>query len=797
MKMASLGGGVKTRKDSQSALSEYLGPSKALLGNELPTLRAILRQGLLFQEEKLLLEDTVKSKYPVSELVIDMAKALSDQWLKANNSFVPPVVIGDLGIQKRLQTAWETLQKIVWKRKLKEAQVKEFEAKLDKLVDITKCKCEIETCESLNCPETCDKCKAVKTVISGMCQQCQVGAHIDCNCRREIKLPVLELLFLKKQQDKVGEKGTMRMSDVVDQKEQKLYEKKESRKIQREEILPAKRDQKKQKVEEELEARKMVEESETTPLLLEEYEKEVKESVSDILKKRNTIEITGLSSTAIRYQCSSRQAAALATAYLGDLIRAGVLPPEAMSLAVDGAKVQRAREKMMEMATQRGEDKTEASEIKCIMFDSRIDKTKVQHYDEETDKCYPRLESEDHYTMTDGEGRYLHHFTKPGKKQNDSDDEFEEETLNERSEEALSDTQQDLAKKPAEVVAIQILEWIRSHGVEETLNLLAGDSTASNTGWRAGVIAWLEKKLGRKYHWLICMLHTNELGLRVLIEKFDGKTCSKTGFSGPLGKLLSQVKFMKPCYTFKKIEVGPPLIELPPQVLSEISTDQKNFYRRCIAAKTGILPREVALCKSGTIVHSRWLTTAETFLEMYESEHQLEGELLDRLETIVTYIVSVYAVMWFEIKVKHSWLEGPRHVLKELSLFRLQAEEVREAVLPTLKRSAWNSHSESVLQTMLCSEDKEERQFAVQQVLKIRGRNQLGDLRPRSRKHPVLNTEATTLKEMINWKGSKEPVLTCRLSKQEITSFIDKPMLVPYFCLHTQGIERAVKEVCI
>ena len=109
-----------------------------------------------------------------------------------------------------------------------------------------------------------------------------------------------------------------------------------------------------------------------------------------------------------------------------------------MSLAVDGAKVQRAREKMMEMATQRGEDKTEASEIKCIMFDSRIDKTKVQHYDEETDKCYPRLESEDHYTMTDGEGRYLHHFTKPGKKQNDSDDEFEEEPLNERSEETLS-----------------------------------------------------------------------------------------------------------------------------------------------------------------------------------------------------------------------------------------------------------------------------------------------------------------------------------------------------------------------
>ena len=49
------GVGVRTRHASQSKLADYLGPGKALLHNELPTLRAILRQGLLFQEEKLLL----------------------------------------------------------------------------------------------------------------------------------------------------------------------------------------------------------------------------------------------------------------------------------------------------------------------------------------------------------------------------------------------------------------------------------------------------------------------------------------------------------------------------------------------------------------------------------------------------------------------------------------------------------------------------------------------------------------------------------------------------------------------
>ena len=77
--------------------------------------RAILWKGLLFQEEKLLLQDTEKKHYPISELSKDMAGALINQWLKANISFSPPVVITKLGVQKKLQTAWETLQKRVGK----------------------------------------------------------------------------------------------------------------------------------------------------------------------------------------------------------------------------------------------------------------------------------------------------------------------------------------------------------------------------------------------------------------------------------------------------------------------------------------------------------------------------------------------------------------------------------------------------------------------------------------------------------------------------------------------------------
>ena len=46
----------------------------------------------------------------------------------------------------------------------------------------------------------------------------------------------------------------------------------------------------------------------------------------------------------------------------------------------------------------------------------------------------------------------------------------------------MSDLQKKLEKKPSEVVADMIVEWMTNHGVDQTLKLLAGDSTISNTG---------------------------------------------------------------------------------------------------------------------------------------------------------------------------------------------------------------------------------------------------------------------------------------------------------------------------
>ena len=516
-------------------------------------------------------------------------------------------------------------------------------------------------------------------------------------------------------------------------------------------------------------------------------------------------------------QVSNRGAVACASAYMGDLIAAGIIPPKAACLAVDPTKLQRARDKLLGEANSLGVEEIEKKKPRCLMFDARIDPTNVRHYDSETNKYYARVEKEDHYSVTDEDGLYIIYFTEPGKNLTEKEEDDEEFDVNveveaEETAEAevpadedtndkvpdqayLSDVQKELEKKPAEVVARLLVEKIRELGLENTLELLGGDSTSSNTGWRGGVIAWVERIIGRKFHWLICLVHTNELGLRCLIQKTDGKTDSKKGFSGPLGKLLKLVPQMKHNPSFKPISVGPDLISLPPEIVKSLSTDANLAYLRCQAVRSGHLPRDVALRKTGEIVHCRWLTTGSTFLDMWTREHGLEGELLIRLENIVIYLVSDYFPMHFLIKVKHSWLDGPRHVLNELSLFRLQAPSVQELLEATVRRSAWYSHSESVLQTMICSDDKDERGFAVDMILKIRGRKTEGDLRPRYRKHPELKLDATNLKDMISWKRAKEPVLTCKLSKQELLDFKVTPMMVNYYPVHSQGMERSVQEL--
>ena len=206
------------------------------------------------------------------------------------------------------------------------------------------------------------------------------------------------------------------------------------------------------------------------------------------------------------------------------------------------------------------------------------------------------------------------------------------------------------------------------------------------------------------------------------------------------------------------------------------------------------MDEDLAALAVGKTGHSRWLTTANTFCDWWCRKHGLRGKLLARLKEIVDFIVNVYFPCWFQIKTNHSWMDGPKNVLFELSCLRTQSKAVQLTVMPTVRSSAWFAHSESILMAMLCSEEREEREFAIDQIVSIRGEKEVGDNSLRLRVLPNLNTHATSLRDLIKWEGATEPATTCKLTTTELKTFKEKPMEVPPYPCHTQTIERAVKE---
>ena len=62
---------------------------------------------------------------------------------------------------------------------------------------------------------------------------------------------------------------------------------------------------------------------------------------------------------------------------------------------------------------------------------------------------------------------------------------------------------------------------------------------------------------------------------------------------------------------------------------------------------------------------------------------------------------------------------------------------------------------------------------------------------------PLLNKKAVSIKELIDWSKDKvfEPVLSCWLSRTELSQINSEKMIVPKFPIHEQSIERCFQAV--
>ena len=121
----------------------------------------------------------------------------------------------------------------------------------------------------------------------------------------------------------------------------------------------------------------------------------------------------------------------------------------------------------------------------------------------------------------------------------------------------------------------------------------------------------------------------------------------------------------------------------------------------------------------------------------------------------------------------------------------------QKIVKPFIASNAYHANSEHILLAMLCSDDSQLREDAVQTILELRagkvGGSQLREFVPPKK----LNFDATHIKELIDWdlESITEPPLTYKLSTQDLIEVEAVKLEIKPYKVHTQSVERAVKLV--
>ena len=212
--------------------------------------------------------------------------------------------------------------------------------------------------------------------------------------------------------------------------------------------------------------------------------------------------------------------------------------------------------------------------------------------------------------------------------------------------------------------------------------------------------------------WIVCQLHANELPLRHLMQKLDGKTNEPAGFTGKIRKAF------KDC---EKLLINVHFNPIPTELISVDcddlrSTDQKYLLEIHRATSQGRVDDPVFERAPGALNHSRWLTTVNRILRFYVSQANPFTSLI----LIAEFIMKVYAPMWFRIKCNSSVVNGAKHLHETIQKIRCIPSEIQEIVLPIIQRNGYFSQFENILLAMVNDENMIVRDLGLKRVLRSR-----------------------------------------------------------------------------
>ena len=187
------------------------------------------------------------------------------------------------------------------------------------------------------------------------------------------------------------------------------------------------------------------------------------------------------------------------------------------------------------------------------------------------------------------------------------------------------------------------------------------------------------------------------------------------------------------------------------------------------------------------------ITAANRLLRLYDSTTTPSENLV----IFVTYILKVYALLWFLIKGNSSCKSGALHVWQTIHNSRYFSVDLRAVVDPVIQCNGYFRHPENILLCMLSDERKHIRELAMRHILRARS-EQYG---LRLFMILKLNFEAKEKIDLINWQQTpiSEPPIFVNNSADDIEMFVasgDTPLMdFPKYSCHTQAVERCVKLV--
>ncbi|KAF0291217.1 hypothetical protein FJT64_001141 [Amphibalanus amphitrite] len=212
--------------------------------------------------------------------------------------------------------------------------------------------------------------------------------------------------------------------------------------------------------------------------------------------------------------------------------------------------------------------------------------------------------------------------------------------------------------------------------------------------------------------------------------------------------------------------------ELPDDLVKDLSQDQEILLRLSLAVQSGSIPATTACRRIGPLNHAR------------------------ELICLVQYLVQHYVPTWFVIRQHNACTEGSKNVYRSIELLRGLPQDIQDIIRPVISRNGYWAHPEQLLLAMVADEDREIRTAAIQHIRAAREREKEGQ-EVRKFTLPTINFGAQRYVDLIDWAAEKvtEPPLLRDLSVTELQGIAAAPLRVSAYPVHTQAVERAVRDV--